>query len=290
MKSVLFRLPALLLIAGLFTLASCSKDSDADFSSSESETWSLDASENIDEMADNATFGRTEGGGGGGIPGLAQGNCSPLENLPECATVTESGDAYPKTITIDFGDGCAGDRGREKSGQLIITLTAPMEEEGAIRSVAFDNFAVNGNPVIGSRVTTNIGTQEAGYLTFSKEVNMTIETPRGMMTRTFSGTKQWVAGFDTETCDDNVFLVSGSGSGTCHSGSTRTMTITTPLLVDRTCGYPTQGVIENTSEERSGTIDFGDGTCDNLAVVTKDGESREINLDEHRAKRGRMRK
>ena len=77
----------------------------------------------------------------------------------------------------------------------------------------------------------------------------------------------------------------GSGSGTCHNGNTRTMTITTPLLVDRTCGYITQGVIEMSSEDKSGSIDFGDGTCDDVAVVTRDGESREIDLDEHRARR-----
>ena len=216
---------------------------------------------------------------------MAGGACNPMDNLPECATVTESGDSYPQTITIDFGDGCSGDRGREKAGQIIVSITAPMEQEGAVRTVSFNNFTVNGRPVSGTRTTTNIGTNESGYMTFAKEVNMTIETRRGTVTRTFSGEKQWIAGYDTETCDDNVFLKTGSGSGTCHNGNTRSMTITTPLLVDRSCGYITEGVIEMSSADKSGSIDFGDGTWDDVAAITSNGESREIDLDEHRARR-----
>lgn len=286
MKIVQVHILSALPVTGLLFLASCSKEAISEFSGSESETWSLDASEDIDQTADNATMGRGEGGGFG-VPGDAP--CNPLDNLPECATVTESGDSYPQTITIDFGDGCEGERGRTKSGQIVITLSAPLEELGATRTVTFNNFAVNGHPVTGSRVTTNIGS-ESGYMTFTREVNMEIETDRGTITRTFSGQKQWIAGFDTETCDDNVFLLSGAGSGTCHKGGERTMTITTPLRVDRTCGYISEGVIEFASDKHNGSIYFGDGTCDNVATVTRDGETREIDLDEHRARRPRGRK
>ena len=58
-----------------------------------------------------------------------------------------------------------------------------------------------------------------------------------------------------------------------------------PLLIDRACRFILSGVIEITRNDESMIIDFGDGECDNIAVVTKDGESEEIELISGRFRR-----
>ena len=62
--------------------------------------------------------------------------------------------------------------------------------------------------------------------------------------------------------------------------------IITPLLRNRTCMFPSRGVIEITRGGEMMTIDFGDGDCDNIALVTKDGEDEEIELVSGKFRKG----
>ena len=58
------------------------------------------------------------------------------------------------------------------------------------------------------------------------------------------------------------------------------------VKIDRTCKYPKEGVIEITRGDETMTIDFGLGECDNIALVTKDGESEEIELNAGKFRKG----
>src|SRR5687767_2047473 len=53
----------------------------------------------------------------------AIGNCAEI-------TVTPNDSTYPKTITIDFGNGCLGRDGKFRSGAIIVHLTAPLRRPG----------------------------------------------------------------------------------------------------------------------------------------------------------------
>jgi len=55
--------------------------------------------------------------------------------------------------------------------------------------------------------------------------------------------------------------------------------ITEALLIDRTCRYPLSGVVEITRDGETMTINYGDGVCDNIATVLKDGVEEEIDLE-----------
>jgi len=50
----------------------------------------------------------------------------------------------PKTITIDFGEGCEGPRGFTRSGIITITITDTLRNPGAEYQATFDNFAYRG--------------------------------------------------------------------------------------------------------------------------------------------------
>ncbi|MCK5066933.1 MAG: hypothetical protein KAR16_05825, partial [Bacteroidales bacterium] len=58
------------------------------------------------------------------------------------------------------------------------------------------------------------------------------------------------------------------------------------LEINRACKYPLSGVIEITRDGETMTIDFGAGECDNIALVTKDEESEEIELSAGKFRKG----
>ncbi len=213
----------------------------------------------------------------GGAPGL-QSNCNWQELLPECAIVNVSAETYPQTITIDYGSGCTqGDI--TKSGMITIVLTDDMINVGAVRTVTFQNYQINNTSIEGSRTLTNTGIDELGHPMFHREVNTTITRNSNTVTRVAIESVTWLSGYDTEECGDNIFSVTGSGSITRPDGITRTRTIVVPLIIDRICGYITQGVIEIQGPNGNGSIDFGDGSCDDEALVTRpNGNTQVIHL------------
>ena len=69
------------------------------------------------------------------------------------------------------------------------------------------------------------------------------------------------------------------------------MTITTPLIKAAGCFFITEGVEEIAPAGKSTrTVDYGDGTCDDIANVTVDGETTEITIGSLRKKRGKKRR
>lgn len=186
-----------------------------------------------------------------------------------CAVVTEDSETFPKTITINYGSGCTDFQGRTKAGKIFIHLTDEMINEGAIRTVTFENFSINGVGIAGTRVTTNEGTNAADQLTFHRVINTTISYSNSSFARNFTEDIIWVSGFGNEICGDNVISISGEGSVTRPSGVVIPRTIITPLVFDQSCGSIISGVIEVYSLQGMWSIDYGNGTCDNTFTVTR---------------------
>jgi len=137
---------------------------------------------------------------------------------------------------------------------------------------------------------TNEGQDADGNWVISSEYIMTStlesEGNTMVMVRDFSETKVWLSGFETPEIKDDIFLKSGGGSLTVNDELKFERSITEDLLINRSCMFPLQGIIEISRGEETMSIDYGDGECDNLAVVTKDGESEEIELISGRFRKG----
>lgn len=198
-----------------------------------------------------------------------QAGCNWQNLLSDCATITESSDSYPKTITIDYGTGCTGPNNITKSGIVIIDLSDDMLNNGAVRAVTFENFRINNTQIAGSRITTNAGEDSEGHPMFSRIVSTTLTRNGNVLSRNANETVTWLDGFETEECGDNIFSITGSGTITRANGASRTRNIILPLIVDHTCGYIISGVTEITGPNGTGTMNFGDGTCDDIAVITR---------------------
>ncbi|HAA10671.1 MAG TPA: hypothetical protein DCE41_02835 [Cytophagales bacterium] len=288
MKSV--KHVAAVAVVATFGLASCDSTEDlglSSFGDMEQEAFLESVEMALEGEIESVSFaGRI-----GGEANLSARGGKGFRGFSDCATVTKSGEEFPKTITIDFGEGCEGPHGHTKSGQIVVTISDAMSNVGATRTVTFENFSINDKAVVGTRVTTNQGQNADGFWVVTKSVNMTLTDSEGAtLSKTFDGSKTWLSGFGADSAATKGYQKDGSGSITGVEGNTFTKTITTPIMIDHSCRYPLSGVVEMSGPEGEGTLDFGDGACDNLATVTRDGETEEIDLDSiKRRKRRRLR-
>lgn len=266
-----------IILAGLFT--SCQNDSpvpDAGITIAEDEVAYILAEDAIGEDITTAAYG-------GHMAPLTKSTCVryfPHVNFPDCAEITVSGTDFPKEITIDFGDECLSRNGIIRSGIIYITISDQMTQPGAEYTVVYEDV-VFGNRAI-EKVATwlNEGQNEEGNWVISYQNETTVTYGDTLsITRNFSGEKEWIDGFLTPEFADNKFYKTGGGTITVNDDIVFERNIIEPLYIDRACRFILGGVVEISRNGETMTIDFGDGlSCDNIAVVTKDGVSEEIEL------------
>jgi len=213
------------------------------------------------------------------------GSSKSMEVLADsCPTVTvthpETG-IWPKVVTVDFGEGCAGLYDNSRSGKIIIVVTGPRLEVGSKRTITFENYYFNGIKVEGTKVVENTGYNDSQNLVCS--VSLTggkLTLPDGrFIERSFEHQREWIAGLLTRNIWDDECLVTGTASGTTLEGVAYTNTITTALDWKRACFFIVSGVVKIQREGKEDVeINYGTGDCDAKAVVTRGGESKEILL------------
>jgi hypothetical protein len=188
---------------------------------------------------------------------------------------------WPKTITIDYGAGCDGLWDNTRSGKIIMVVTGPRLETGSVRTVTFDNYYINGIKVEGTKVIENMG------LNSNQNMVMAVTLTGGKLTlpdgktveRAFVHEREWIAGLLTPNIWDDECLITGTATGKTIEGVSYANTIMTALDWKRVCRFIVSGVVKIQREGKADVeINYGDGTCDNKAVVTKGGMSKEILL------------
>ncbi len=197
-----------------------------------------------------------------------------------CANVTVDTANSLKTVTVDFGtSNCTCVDGRNRRGKIIITFTGKYRDQGTVITHTFDNYFVDDNQVMGTKKVTNIGNY-----TYTVEVNGTIIKANngGTITWTSTRTRTWTQGYNTLLIGDDVYEVTGSSSGTNAQGKNFTKTILTPLVRKMAVGCR-RNFVQGTMEivvagGRTRKVDYGDGTCDDLATVTIGNRTRTIIL------------
>lgn len=189
--------------------------------------------------------------------------------------------SYPRTITIDFGDGCEGPNGRVRQGKIIITVSDTITNPGATRTTTFENYFVDGVQVEGVKTLTNLGYDDNGNVAFNRTVTGgKLTFPNGEVATWESNfTFTQIEGGNTKTFLDNVFEVTGGSSGVNRHGKSFSSEILEPLIRKKTCPWYVDGVVSLTIEDKTVTIDYGNGTCDNKAILTApDGSKHVINI------------
>jgi hypothetical protein len=273
MKKHIVKFAALALLGSLF-MTSCQKDSvetdDAQISAAQS---SSETSGMVEDMSDEAEF-----------------RLSPSTLATGCPTITYAvpQGQFPNTITIDFGTGCTGRNGRVIAGQIIVDITNDYFAAGSVRTTHTEDLTVDGNSLAYTRTVTNQGVNGVGQMYWTVEVTGTRAraTDGSTGTWTASRVRTLIEGQEsTEDMLDDVYEITGSGTGTCPEGRSFTTTITTPLVKRADCRWIVSGVEQFTVDGRTGTrtLDFGDGSCDDKGTITtRNGATREITLQRPR--------
>lgn len=205
--------------------------------------------------------------------------------LSNCATLTFDTLAAAKTITVSFGStNCLGNDGRYRRGALILNFTGRYRDSLTIITVTPQNYFVNDNQVSGTKTITNNGHNAAHHLVYTINANLQILKANNGGTITWQSTRQreWTAGENTLSWQDDMYAITGSASGTSSGGGSFQSNITSPLTRNMAPGcrrYFTAGSIAHTPAGKATRyIDFGNGSCDDQATVTINGNTYNITL------------
>jgi len=200
-----------------------------------------------------------------------------------CAIITHDTTTSPRTITIDFGSAnCLCNDGRYRRGQVLVQYTGKYRDSGYVHTISFNNYFVNDHQVLGTKSVTNMGTNGSGQSYFNITVNgLIIKAVTGdSVIWTSNRTRTWLQGESTQTRSDDVYSVSGSGSGSRPNGVSYTMNIIQPLIREVGCKWFTSGKVEiQPSNKPLRTLDYGSSGCDNAATVLINGNTYNIILN-----------
>ncbi len=184
----------------------------------------------------------------------------------------------PKTLTLDYGTGCTDQLGIERAGNIKVSLQK-LWEPGAIASVEYGNYTENKVKVNGkvslSNVSTNTGIGlELAVATLKRtEDNGAESTLQSTLTL-----RQTTGALTFWDWSDDVYELTGTTQLTLVDGQTGSMSITAPLTKPNSCAWASKGTAALVVNGVPMSVDYGNGTCDNQAIVTINGNTYTIYL------------
>lgn len=267
-------------IAGIMTMVACNEENEEPSVTEQASIATTEADisaafEDIDDMAELTVELSTEPAGG---------RVSELDDDRFCEGVfSVEGDKESGTITLDFGDGCADKKGNVRKGKIIITYKGRRFEPGSSATTTFADYSINNVAIEGIRTVVNISESLESAPTFSVNlVDGSATWPDGAVA-TREAEKVHVLVRNANPLND-LLKVAGEANGTTRNGVAYEMVITDSLVFKRGCRaikrgrIPVEGVKVIETENKTITVDFGDGTCDGEVEVIVDGKSEELTV------------
>jgi hypothetical protein len=208
---------------------------------------------------------------------------STTTNQARCFTITvvpNIPNVFPKTVTIDFGNGCLGRDGKFRKGKIVSIYTNRMVVPGAKVSTTFIGYHVDSFKIEGTHITENTST--------SNMQGWKVKVIDGKITNTNNNRwKKWnsvkdvlqVAGNGTPNFPlDDIYKIDGAATGSNSGGHTWSSLITESLIKKFACPWIVQGKIRLNRDGRTALLDYGNGNCDNQAIIYINGVPHIITL------------
>lgn len=184
---------------------------------------------------------------------------------------------FPLVMTLDYGSGCYDSvDNKYRKGKIFIQFNGPWDTTKSSVSISFDKYYVN-----------NINFD--GVITIAKNnFSLTTTVTEGKCKTSdwelsWSATRSltWLEGFLTpKDKTDDVFAYQGNSSGTNREGKKYTTEITSTLVKRNSCKWIEKGTVKIIPEGKAERIlDYGDGTCDNKANLTINGNTFKFDLN-----------
>ncbi len=253
-------------------LVSCNNDdATPDFSAEDTESAGLDAMDDYyfddaDDLATEALASDDQTGG----------RVSADERLA-CAVITHTGTKEEGTLTVNFGDGCTDPRGNVRTGSIAITHDGPWNAAGASWSITFLGYSINGITLEGTRTVKVISVTDSLIVCDVTLVGGIVTWPDGRF-----ATREVTRRREHERNENHLLdrlIIYGKAQGAFRNGRGYVIEILERLVYDRSCAaegviIPVEGVKFIKHGNRELTVDYGDGTCDNIVTLTnKNGRS-----------------
>ena len=221
-----------------------------------------------DEEGVASTGGRSEDGSRIYLPTfdelrLRLGSCAVI-------TVTPNDSTYPKTITIDFGNGCLCADGKFRKGTIILYLTGPIRRSGSVLTITFRDFYLNRAHIEGTKTISNLS--ENGQVKFTVQVvggKVTFPNGRGYSYESLKYVVQ-IDGMGTATVRDDVYRIEGRSRTEFNNGVVIVLDTDDPLIKKVACPWISDGTLKITINDRVFRLDYGfpnNGDCDNKALL-----------------------
>jgi hypothetical protein len=184
-----------------------------------------------------------------------------------------------RIVNIDFGNGCQGMFGRNRSGKISVTFTDNQ------RTIVFQNYKVENYTLTGTIIQSNI-TRTRTQISYSTSVNnLVITTPSKKWTiSNLQRAVQVNLGANPLQLADNEIRITGTSAGINDKGENFTTEITAPLVIKGSCFqsgifYPVSGTsVVRVGSKPAMTIDYGSGSCDKQVTVTLGTANKTITL------------
>jgi len=277
--------------------SSCQKEKSQSAQDAQEEEASLVSSESESEAETifNGTFddamGVNDEVGLGGTGVFGRPNVCPTVTI----TRPNAPDLFPVRVLMDFGtNGCVGPDGHFRKGKVITEYTNRLLVPGAIAVTTFDGFYVDSVHVQGTHKITNISTAVTpGTAPVDRKFRVVVlqgklTKPNGnFIAWTSEKTISQVEGLLTVLPMDDIFKIEGASSGQVKRGNLLVgfnSTIVEPLMKRFNCRWIARGTVKTvrlnttTNNTWQAVLNFGNGQCDNLAVITINGVSHQITL------------
>ena len=188
--------------------------------------------------------------------------------VPDITVDWTNGD-YPCTITLDYGEETTLANGRVISGTLAITLSGSLTTEEVTRTATFTNLTVDSVTINGSIVKNISSVTEEREVYIVRDLEFTL--PDSTTLNCYAAiTRTWEEGIDTPFYYlDDVMTIEGYGTCTDSDGNQYRRDITNTLQKQGGCRYLVSGTVSYSANGLTfATVDYGDGTCDNIGTFT----------------------
>ncbi len=201
------------------------------------------------------------------------------------------GSPFPVKITLDFGTGCVGRDGHFRSGKVMTIYTGRLIVPGAMATTTFDGFYFDSTHVQGTHKITNTSPTVVPATTRQ----FTVVVNDAKLTKPSGNFIEWEShkvitqfeGLGTVNPLDDIFRIEGNSSGKVKRGNLIVLwesNIREPLIKRFNCRWIVKGVVRTVRRNAAANtpwvalLNFGNGTCDNLATITINGVTFQITL------------
>lgn len=199
------------------------------------------------------------------------GPCTTIEVSPNDST-------FPKTVLINYGDGCICRDGKFRKGAVLLHFTGPIRRPGSVLTITLRNYFVNRVHFEGTKTVKNLS--EGGVHKYASHIeDGKVSWPSGRGFR-YEGSKvvTQLQGMETRTVRDDVYSIVGRNKTVYANGTVVVKNTESPLIKPVACNWIVKGILKVSINSRVIFIDYGNGDCDNKAMLQWAGGQKEIRL------------